>query len=274
MESFILLCIIFAIIAVVSFFKKKDNQNNYNQNWQKTSTVTQREGGESYAQRNTPPVQTVTTAQRDDLIFISPNEYNLEYDDVNVLRCKIAMGQVAYIIYSYSLNAPQIFEKFRREIESATLEVYGNHRTLKIGEDLNVIYFGEYDGEWSYDLIENVEFGFSAVVLSSCIARIDSSESQETLNARIKIGATISAYLKNMILEDCVIEPILIPNHMVLDDKGIYMARKEVAEAFKKSRIVKNYTTNMGEVNSNQKPDWYNSVLGKNLTSKIGQNVS
>ena len=268
MGFFILLVI---VIAVVFLKRKFDDMVDRDQTRQST-TYSQREGqGNAHAQINTSTAQTMDTAQRGKLIFVSNKD---EYEDLDMatLIAQVSMGQVAFIVYSYTLNASQIFDRLKSKIETTNCEVYGTYRTLSIRD--HAIYFGEYYGEWQCDSIYADEFGFSAVILSSAIWRLDDNESREELNTRIKIGAAIAARLQHMELDDCVIEDMPIPKHTNIFGDGFYIARKEIADAFIKSRIVKDYQLKMKTSDPSEIPDWYSSVVGKNLTSPIQSRLS
>lgn len=273
MGFFIFLVIVTVIVVVVVIVKRKNDEFYYNQRKQNTTTNFQRESqGNAYTQTNTSIAQTAGTAQRDKLVFVPSKVDEYEDFDTATLIVQVSMGQIAFIAYSYTLSALQIFDRLKSKVEATNCEVYGNYRTLRIN-DQKAIFFGEYYGEWQCELIYAEEFGFSAVILSSAIWPLDGNESQEELNMRIKLGAVIAAHLKNMVLGDCVIEPMPIPNHTNMFGDGFYVARKEIADAFRKARIVKNYQMKMKAADPSQIPDWYSSAVGKNLTSQIGYSM-
>ena len=81
--------------------------------------------------------------------------------DVVVLSATIGMGQRAYMVYSYTLNAGQIFQVVAETMTS----INASRGYIECLFDDGKLYANRQDSQWTYTLIESADDNLGAVIL-------------------------------------------------------------------------------------------------------------
>lgn len=154
----------------------------------------------------------------------------------------------AYIMYSYSLTAIQIFkdieEKLSAQFEGTTC------RNSKI-------YANEIELGWNYALIESVNDSFAAVVFYAFV-------SKSVPNAILQLTSLIAIYFnQHLRLRDCAIEKVVHERNI------LSFVHSEVADAFKNSVILDSPYTTMLHGDKGLCPTWY--VVGNTAVSWVDE---
>lgn len=196
--------------------------------------------------------------------IMSVNEIKIADEQMDSFTYTIGMGRYAYIVYSYLLNSIQILESIKKEIASFRLPLPSGGCNVNgmLSED-GKLYINGINSQWRYDLIESVEDNFGAVIFS--IVPLRSNESAEEWNTFVDIIFAFRAYFEDTFcLSDCVVEQIEIPEKREsFENNGFSFIHSEVADAFRKSVLIKRpYETKLVG-NQVQKPSWY--VTGKTI---------
>lgn len=177
-------------------------------------------------------------------------------EDMQVLGCTIDMGNYACMAFSYTLSAEQLFEEVKRNMSFIVMPDDGYH--LQCTFDEKVLCVNGQATQWQYSLIESVEDHFSAIIFYLFFT-VKSSWSYDEKQYFIMLHNKINAYLRCVLaLQNGAIDIINIPpKSEPLEQNGFSFSHSELADAFRKSVIIKYpYKTTLREVQGG-KPNWY-----------------
>lgn len=177
--------------------------------------------------------------------------YEIQDEDVQVLYSRIAMGKDAYMCYSYTLNAGQIFQKVKEIMQSICV---GENLFFQCTFDDGKIYVNGRYFCWSYSLIESDDDNLGAMIF-----HIVPSWNEEEAELFIEVCSRIKVYLDcRFKVEECAIDIINIPQKSkALEDNGFSFSHSELADAFRKSVIINSPSNTILNDRQEKKPTWY-----------------
>lgn len=173
-------------------------------------------------------------------------------EDVGVLAEMIGMGGTrAYMVYSYTLSAKQIFQ-------AVTVTMSSTIKSFTCTFDDHHLYSnGVRRNNWWYDLIESADDNFAAMVFWDTGGGIPERD------------GIINIYLRDKVaFQDCAIDEIVIPKrNEPLEDNGFSFSHSELADAFRRSVIIKPpYQTTLSG-RQIETPQWY--ITGRTSKGNI-----
>ena len=181
--------------------------------------------------------------------------YEIKDEDVQALFYTIGMGKSACMVYSFTLNAGQIFEKVKRKM--STIRVGEGYEFQCAFDDEGNLYVDGEDFQWGSSLIESVDDNFAAMIIH--IMPMDNGMSYDQKQYFITVCGRIETYLHFLLkLDECAVDIIDIPQKSKpLQNNGFSFSHSELADAFRKSVIIKPpFQTTLNGMQI-KKPGWY-----------------